>query len=167
MKKQERENSMSKKNKKVVKFDRTGKTVAKSFSDKEIETWAYYFSGRTQDVESLEIVKEMSERVPNIGDMTALVQFLDNELEAELTSQLSMIVQRMTIMEYIITDKLGISTDDMAEYAKKYEKEMEELRAEMERLAEAEQEEDTEEEEWEENTSENSSDPELEDELNG
>ncbi len=120
------------KDKKVVKLGKIA--TAEPFSDEDIETWAYYFSGRPQEEEDVNTVKSMAHRVANIGDVTAIARFFDSENKEEITAQLNMIVQRMTIMEYIITDKLGVSNDEMLEYAKKYEKEMDDLRAEMERL---------------------------------
>jgi len=83
--------------------------------------------------------------VANIGDITALAQFFDNANKSEINRQLNTIVQRLTIMEYIINEKLRVTNEEMGEYVEKYEKEMDELRKAMEEMMaeEGEGEEDT------------------------
>jgi len=141
------------KEKKVVKMNQRGVTVKPTdkeahvapLEDKDIERWAYHFTGRTEEEGALDKVQKMATRVANIGDITALAQFFDNANKSEINRQLNTIVQRLTIMEYIINEKLGVTNEEMGEYVEKYEKEMDELRKAMEEMMaeEGEGEEDT------------------------
>jgi len=130
------------KGKKVIKMSKHVESHVKPLKDEEIETWAYHFIGRTEDEEAQEKVEKLATRVANIGDITALAKFFDKEDKVEVNRQLNTIVQRLTIMEYIINDKLGVSNEEMGEYVERYEKEMDDLRKAMEDMMKEDEDED-------------------------
>lgn len=104
-------------------------------NDTDIELWAEYFgTDKPVDDKEHEIIIDMADKVANLGDITALVRYLDDASRAEIMQTMSIFVRRLSIMEYVINDKLKVDQKELEEYSKKYDKELAEVKAEMEKL---------------------------------
>lgn len=115
------------------------KTVA-PISDKDLETWAKYFGTGQLPENGEKQIERLSKRLVNLGDMTAVANYLSEVTKNDTMQYLSVAVERLTILEYIVTDKLGVTTEEMKEYAEKYYKELEEAKKLMEESKDKEEE---------------------------
>lgn len=100
-------------------------------SDNDLEMYAEWLvSGNLPEGGEKQITR-IAKRVANLGDISSLIRFAGEINKQEVTNYLGMIVQRMSVMEYILTDKLGITIDDMRAYNERYLKELEEAKEMM------------------------------------
>lgn len=112
-----------------------GKLYVDQINDADIELWAEYFgTDKPVDEEEHKVIVDMADKVANLGDITALVRYLDDASRAEIMQTMSIFVRRLSIMEYVINDKLKVDQKELEEYSKKYDKELAEVKAEMEKL---------------------------------
>lgn len=127
---------MSKDKKRVNKKELVVASRAKvdNLPEDELRVWAEFFGVDEYPDNADEVLTELDTRVANLGDLTAIMTYLDKVSKEELMYTLKMMTERMTILEYIVTDKLNVSIEEMKEYAEKYNKEMEEVKEEMEKL---------------------------------
>lgn len=105
-----------------------------NLKEKDLKAWAEFFGLKEYDDGTEEILTELETRVANLGDVTAIAQYLDKIQKEELMHTLKMMTERLSVLEYIVTDKLDVSVEEIQEYTVKYNKEMEEVKAEMEKI---------------------------------
>ena len=130
---------MSKEKKNVKKSNLVVASTAKvdNLKEKDLKVWAEFFGLQEFDEGTEEVLTELETRVANLGDVTALAKYLDKIQKEELMHTLKMMTERMSVLEYIVTDKLNVSVEEIQDYTVKYHKEMEEVKAEMEKIMKA------------------------------
>lgn len=124
---------MSKGKKKVNKKDIVvaGKATVDNMDEEKLREWAEFFGMKVYDEGTEDVLKEMETRIANLGDITAIVRYFDKINQEEVTRTLKLMVDRISVLEYIITDKLDIDVEEIKEYTEKYKKEMEEVTQSM------------------------------------
>lgn len=129
-------NRMSKEKKNVKKSNLLVAGAAKvdNLKDKDLKVWAEFFGLKEFDEGTEEVLTELETRVANLGDVTAITKYLDKIQKEELMHTLKMMTERMSVLEYIVTDKLNVTMEEIQDYTVKYHKEMEEVKAEMEKI---------------------------------
>ena len=126
--------SKEKKNVKNSNLLVAGKAKVDNLQDNDLKVWAEFFGLKEFDEDTEEVLTELETRVANLGDVTALAKYLDKIQKEELMHTLKMMTERMTVLEYIVTDKLNVTEEEIQDYTVKYHKEMEEVKAEMEKI---------------------------------
>lgn len=111
----------------------TYKNTVDNLDDATIEAFANFFSGEGDD-KDLTIVKENAERVVNIGDLLAVVAHLDKVQKTYYINQLKTMVQRISILEKVIMDKLEPTEEDMERYKKEFEEEQKVIQEQLKKL---------------------------------
>ena len=127
---------MSKEKKNVKKSNLVVASTAKvdNLKEKDLKVWAEFFGLQEFDEGTEEVLTELETRVANLGDVTAIATYLDKIQREEAMRTLQMITERMSVLEYIVTDKLNVTVEEIQDYTIKYHKEMEEVKAEMEKI---------------------------------
>lgn len=127
---------MSKEKKNVKKSNLVVASTAKvdNLKEKDLKVWAEFFGLQEFDEGTEEVLTELETRVANLGDVTAIATYLDKIQKEELMHTLKMMTERMSVLEYIVTDKLNVTVEEIQDYTVKYHKEMEEVKAEMEKI---------------------------------
>lgn len=110
-------------------------------NEKELELWAKWLAGATMDEEDEKRVMRLAKRVVNLGDMSSVTNYLVDVSQADMMHYIGMVIERLSIMEYIVTDKLGVGVEEMAEYSKRYKEELAEAKKAMEAMEAAQAEE--------------------------
>lgn len=109
-----------------------GNLVVENISDKDLETWAKWLGTGAEPEGGEKQIERMSKRVANLADTASVINYLIEVDKADTMRYLKMIVERLSVMEYIVTDKLGVGVEEFKEYNERYNKEMAEAMKLME-----------------------------------
>lgn len=104
----------------------------KELSDKDLETWAKFIGLGEEPEGGYKQIERLGKHVVSLGDMTSVAKYLVDLGKADMKQYLSIAIERLTILEYIVTDKLEVDQEEMQEYMENYYKEVEEARKVME-----------------------------------
>lgn len=109
-----------------------GNLVVENISDKDLETWAKWLGTGAEPEGGEKQIERMSKRVANLADTASVINYLIEVDKADTMRYLKMMVERLSVMEYIVTDKLGVGVEEFKEYNERYNKEMAEAMKLME-----------------------------------
>lgn len=109
-----------------------GNLVVEKISDKDLESWAKWLGTGAEPEGGEKQIERMSKRVANLADTASIINYLIEVDKADTMRYLKMIVERLSVMEYIVTDKLGVGVEEFKEYNERYNKEMAEAMKLME-----------------------------------
>ena len=76
-------------------------------------------------------IKRLARRGINLADTAAIIDFVVRTKETAIMESMQMILEKLNVLEYIVTEKLEIDADAMEIYAKEYREKFEALIAEM------------------------------------
>lgn len=114
----------------------TENTNVKPVSDDDLEMWAKYIGLGDIPEGGEKQIERLANRVVSLGDMTAVANYLVDLGKQEQMQYISMAIERLTIMEYIVTDKLGVDNEEMRAYAERYYEELEKAKELMQQSQE-------------------------------
>lgn len=117
----------------------------KPVSDNDLEMWAKYIGLGDLPEGGDKQIERLSKRVVSLGDMTSVANYLVDLGKQEQMQYISMAIERLTIMEYIVTDKLGVDNEEMRAYAERYYEELEQAKELMKQAQETQEAEEKEE----------------------
>lgn len=113
----------------------------KPVSDDDLEMWAKYIGLGQLPENGERQIERLANRVVSLGDMTSVVNYLVDLGKQEQMQYTSMAIERLTIMEYIVTEKLEVSNEEMQAYAERYYEELEKAKELMRKAQETPEEE--------------------------
>lgn len=76
-------------------------------------------------------IKRLARRGINLADTAAIIDFVTRTQETAIMESMQMILEKLNVLEYIVTEKLEIDADAMETYAKEYREKFEAFLAEM------------------------------------
>lgn len=97
-------------------------------SNEDLILWTKYIStkqipeGATRDQ-----IKRLARRTINLGDASAIATFIAKAETATYADQISMLLQKISVLEYVVQKELKLSEEDLNKYETSYQEEMQEL----------------------------------------
>ena len=76
-------------------------------------------------------IKRLARRGINLADTAAIIDFVVRTKETAIMESMQMILEKLNVLEYIVTEKLEIDADTMESYSKEYGEKFEAFLAEM------------------------------------
>lgn len=76
-------------------------------------------------------IKRLARRGINLADTAAIIDFVVRTKETAIMESMQMILEKLNVLEYIVTEKLEIDADTMESYSKEYREKFEAFLAEM------------------------------------
>lgn len=106
-------------------------TKVEPLSDNDLEMYAEWLDSGDLPEGGEKQIERIAQRVANLGDTSSIIRFMVGRGKEDVMSYLSMLIQRLSVMEFMITDKLGIGIEEMQAYNERYFKELAEAKARM------------------------------------
>ena len=76
-------------------------------------------------------IKRLARRGINLADTAAIIDFVTRTQETAIMESMQMILEKLNVLEYIVTEKLEIDADAMEAYSTEYREKFEAFLAEM------------------------------------
>lgn len=105
--------------------------MAKETTDEELEIWAKFIGIDALPEGGEEQIDELASRLVSLGDMTAVANYLVELGKEDVKRYISMLVEQVSVTSFILSDKLGVTQEEMKEYTERYYRELEEAKEMM------------------------------------
>lgn len=76
-------------------------------------------------------IKRLARRGINLADTAAIIDFVTRTQETAIMESMQMILEKLNVLEYIVTEKLEVDADTFQAYAEEYQGKLEAFLAEM------------------------------------
>ena len=76
-------------------------------------------------------IKRLARRGINLADTAAIIDFVTRTQETAIMESMQLILEKLNVLEYIVTEKLEIDADTFQAYAEEYQGKFETLLAEL------------------------------------
>lgn len=111
--------------------DKSISIKAKETTDEELEIWAKFIGIDELPEGGEEQIDALASRLVSLGDMTAVANYLVELGKEDVKRYISMLVEQVSVTSFILSDKLGVTQEEMKEYTERYYKELEEAKEMM------------------------------------